>query len=179
MSNGRILTIGYGGYTLPAILQQLTKAQVSYVIDVRSIPYSRHEPNFSREPLDCSLRSHGMKYVFMGDLLGGRPADADCYTDGKVDYRKTRNKSFFIQGISRLKNAYKQGFNICLLCSERHPSQCHRSKLIGVALSDEGIEVRHLLPDGSQRTQDEVLLDITNGQANLFEDHFVSRKTYR
>jgi uncharacterized protein (DUF488 family) len=176
---GRIFTIGHGNHSRGALLDNLARAQVSFVIDVRSAPYSSYQPDFSREPLEHFLRENGVRYVFMGDLLGGRPKDDDCYTDGRVDYAKTRHKEFFARGIARLRNAYEQGLSICLLCSEGQPSQCHRAKLVGAALADEGIEVLHLLPDGSQRTQAEVLAQITSGQGSLFGEHLLSRKAYR
>jgi len=179
MANGRVFTIGYGNHSRAEVLQQLSRVEVSYLVDVRSAPYSRHQPDFSREPLELFLRDNGVRYVFMGDLLGGRPKDDECYTDGKVDYTKTRAKDFFVRGIARLKSAYEQGFNICLLCSEGQPSQCHRAKLVGTALADEGIDVLHLLPDGSRRTQAEVIAELTNGQGSLLAEHFVSRKAYR
>lgn len=179
MARGRIFTIGYGKRSQKGLLEQLSHAGVSYVVDVRSAPYSRFQPEFSREPLAQSLRESHIKYVFMGDLLGGRPKDDDCYTDGKVDYTKTRTKDFFIRGIARLRKAHEQGLNICLLCSEAEPSQCHRAKLVATVLVDEGIEVNHILPDGSHQSQAEVIATITNGQPSLFGEHFVSRKAYR
>lgn len=179
MATGRVFTIGHGSHSREALLEQLTRAEVGYVVDVRSAPYSRFQPDFSREPLEHFLRENRVRYVFMGDLLGGRPKDDDCYTDGKVDYTKTRTKDFFVRGIARLKKAYEQGLSICLLCSEAQPSQCHRAKLVSVALVDEGIDVTHLLPDGSRRTQAEVITELTDGQGSLFAEHFVSRKAYR
>ncbi|MHB1039801.1 MAG: DUF488 domain-containing protein [Desulfobacteria bacterium] len=177
--NGRIFTIGHGNHSREDLLKQLTQTEVSFVVDVRSTPYSRYQPEFSRDALEHFLREHRLRYVFMGDLLGGRPQNDDCYTDGMVDYTKVRGKEFFVRGIARIKNAYEQGLSICLLCSEGQPSQCHRAKLVGAALSDEGINVTHLLPDGSRRSQAEVIAQITKGQCSLFAEHFVSRKAYR
>jgi uncharacterized protein (DUF488 family) len=179
MATGRILTIGYGKHSPDALLDALRRANVSYVIDVRSSPYSRFQPEFSREPLALALSANHIKYVFMGDLLGGRPKDDDCYTDGKVDYTKTREKDFFVRGIARLKKAYEQGLTVCLLCSEAQPSQCHRAKLVAAALVEDGIDVTHILPNGACRSQTEVIAELTKGQSSLFTDHFMSRKAYR
>lgn len=179
MATGRILTIGHGSHSWDAFSEQLSRSQIQYVIDVRSTPYSRFQPEFSRDAIERSLREGEIKYVFMGDLLGGRPNDEDCYTNGKVDYTKIRTKDFFCSGITRLKNAYQKGLSICLFCSEGHPSQCHRAKLVAAALVEEGIDVTHILPDGSRRSQAEVIDELTDGQHTLFGDHFVSRKAYR
>ncbi len=176
---GRVYTIGHGGRTPAELVGQLRGDDVRFLIDVRSAPYSRYQPEFSRDPLSAFLSRGGIKYVFMGDLLGGRPPDPDCYTDdGKVDYRKCRTKDFFRRGIQRVRDAYDQGLRVCLFCSEGKPWECHRSKLVGAALGEEGIEILHVLPDGSTRTQDDVLRMLTGGQADLFGNAFTSRKAY-
>lgn len=179
MATGQVFSIGHGKHSLGALFDQLRCESISYLVDVRSAPYSRHQPEFSREPLAQSLRENHIKYVFMGDLLGGRPKDDSCYTDGRVDYSKIREKKFFSEGIDRLVSAHNQGLNICLLCSEAHPKQCHRAKLIGEALSDLGIDVTHILPDGSRKAQSDVIAELTGAQPSFFAEHFVSRKAYR
>lgn len=179
MTTGQVFSIGHGKHSLGALCGYLQRENVGYVIDVRSAPYSRHQPEFSREPLAQTLLQNSIKYVFMGDLLGGRPKDESCYTAGKVDYSKIRLKEPFNKGINRLVDAHRQGLNICMLCSEAHPKQCHRSKLVGEALFERGIEVMHIMPDGLRMKQSDVIAELTGAQASLFAEHFVSRKAYR
>lgn len=179
MNDGRIFSVGYGTHPVELILERLAAADIAYVIDVRSAPYSRFQPDFSRVPFKELLAKRRIKYVFMGDLLGGRPNDENCYTDGKVDYSKTRRTDFFRRGLDRLKAARSQGLNICMLCSESQPRQCHRAKLIGAALSEEDIKVTHILPNGAHVEQADVIAELTKGQKDMFGDHFVSRNTYR
>jgi len=176
---GCIYTIGHGGRTTDDFMEQIRKAEVQFVIDVRSSPHSRYQPEFSKEPLEGLLSRNSIKYVFLGDDLGGRPNDPDCYTDGKVDYDKCRTKDFFRRGIDRVRSAYEQDLRLCLLCSEGKPWQCHRSKLIGAVLLEEGIDVLHILPDGTTRSQEEVIRELTGGQVNMFGERFVSRKVYQ
>ena len=176
--SGNILTIGQGARTIDELIGELRAREVAFLIDVRSSPRSGYRPEFSREPLDARLREEGIRYVFMGELLGGRPDDPSCYVNGKVDYAACREKDFFLRGIGRLKKALGQGLTVCLMCSEGHPGQCHRSKLIGVALTDEGIELQHILPDGEVATQDEILRELTGGQSSLFGEAFQSRRAY-
>ncbi|MBV8758837.1 MAG: DUF488 domain-containing protein [Deltaproteobacteria bacterium] len=177
--SGRVFSIGHGGRSLDAVVTQLNKLEVPFLIDVRSSPFSRFQPEFSRDPLRAQLQSQHIKYVFMGDLLGGRPSDRDCYDkDGRVDYQKCRTKDFFIRGIERLRTAYAKGMRVCLLCSEGKPWECHRSKLIGWVLQDQGIVVEHVLPTGDLRTQSEVIEQLTAGQGDLFGARFSSRKVY-
>lgn len=178
MTNGCIYSIGHGVRTAEGLISHLRQVDVQYVIDVQSLPYSRYQPEFSREPLEGLLVRSGLRYVFMGDDLGGRPKDPECYTDGKVDYTTCRTKEFFRREIGRVRSAYNQGLRVGLLCSEGKPWQCHRSKLVGAALLDEGNQVLHLLPDGGVRTQEEVIREITGGQGDLFGEPFASHRVY-
>jgi hypothetical protein len=165
-----ILTIGYGPRDVEGFLRTLNRHGVQYLIDVRSRPRSRFKPEFSQESLDLASRTAGIRYVFMGDTLGGRPSEPSCYTDGRVDYVKCREKPFFQAGLARLRSAWEQRLRVALMCSEAKPEECHRSKLIGTSLSDAGIEVLHIDEAGDLKTQDEVMQLLTGGQTSLFGD---------
>lgn len=157
----------------------LRSADVQFLVDVRSFPRSRFQPEFGQERLK-SLVQLPLRYVFMGDQLGGRPNDLDCYTDGHVDYTKLATQARFLSGIARILNAHRQGLNICLMCSEAQPSQCHRSKLIGEVLAREGVSMEHLLPSGETATQRAVMQKLLE-QPDLFGTVAAtrSRKAYR
>lgn len=174
-----IMTIGYGNRAVDELLAALKQESVQFLIDVRSSPYSRFKPEFSTEPLERELRSAGIRYLFMGDSLGGRPADESCYQDGHVIYELVQAKAFFQAGIERLRSASDQGFKVCLLCSESRPEDCHRSKLIGVALARIGIHVVHLGPTGEHLTQAQVMASLESAQGDLFGQQLRSRKAYR
>lgn len=158
-----LLTIGCGTRTVEELTALLKKHSVDYVVDVRSQPYSQYKPEFSRDFLESSLARAGLKYVFMGDLLGGLPADESCYTDGKADYLKIKEKPFFKKGLARLRAARTKGLRAALLCSEGKPEECHRSKLIGMVLSEEGVPVLHLDETGAVQTQKQIVNRLTNG----------------
>jgi uncharacterized protein (DUF488 family) len=174
-----LYSIGYGTRTVDEFIRALQRYEVEYVIDVRSAPYSKFKPEFSKQSLEATLKSHGLRYVFMGDLLGGQPNDPDCYVDGKVDYTRLRVKPYFQAGIERLKTAHCQRLRAVLMCSEGRPEQCHRTKLIGEALAEVGIPLRHIDEDGQLRSQAEVINRLTGGQLDLFgAPAFTSRKRY-
>lgn len=177
-----IFTIGYGGRSLDDFLSLLEQFQVEYLVDVRSKPYSKFQPEFSAEALKRRLREAGIRYVFMGDRLGGRPDIPSCYTpDGRIDYTKLAGKEFYLNGINRLHKAWKGGHRIVLMCSEKKPEDCHRSKLIGRTLTEANIEVLHIDEEGKLLTQQAVMLRLTNGQLPLFGNDDIgqtSRKSY-
>lgn len=165
-----IYTIGYGNRSLEEFLALLQRYSIEYIIDVRSSPYSRYHPQFSKRELEESLKQHGLRYVFLGDVLGGRPDDQTCYVDGHVDYARVREKPFFQQGIARLQTAWEKQLRVALLCAEVKPHECHRSKLIGNALIEQQIEVAHIDETGECRTQQEANQTLMGGQLPLFED---------
>lgn len=173
-----IYTIGHGGRTMDEIVRQMRNKGIQFVIDVRSVPYSKYQPEFARKPLAQALRNAGLKYGFMGHQLGGRPDDESCYDNGHVNYEKVRTMPFFKEGIARLRTACERKFIVCLLCAEANPAQCHRSGMIGEALVKKGIEVEHLLKDGNCRSQGEVMYERTGGQEELFSDLPAPRKSY-
>ena len=174
-----LYSIGYGSRTIADFLETLKAHQITCVIDVRSSPYSRFKPEFSKEPLESALRRAGFRYMHLGDLLGGQPADPRCYVDGKVSYEIVRAKPFFLEGIDRLRNASRQRDRTAMMCSEGRPEQCHRAKLIGEALAALGISIAHIDEDGELRSQTEVIDRLTGGQLDLFgEPSFTSRKRY-
>jgi len=174
-----VFTIGYGNRTLNRFVQELAELDIQYLIDVRSNPRSKYKPEFSRPELDAALKLVGLRYVFMGDALGGRPDDAACYRDGHVQYDIVRQRPYYQAGIQRIQGAFSQGFRVCLMCSEARPEDCHRSKLIGVSLDGLGIQVVHIGPSGERYSQAEALAKIQRAQANLFGDSLESRKAYR
>jgi len=165
-----VFTIGYGNRTMEAFCEALERHEIGYLIDVRSRPYSQFKPEFSRESLEDTLHQCNVQYVFMGEMLGGKPADPTCYTDGRVDYEKVRATPQFKQGIDRLRTAWDKQLRVAVMCAEGKPEMCHRSKLIGRELTAQGIEVAHIEESGELATQLAVISRITGGQLPLLGD---------
>lgn len=152
-----IFTIGYGKRNSEEFVATLQQHAIQFLIDVRSAPYSRYKPNFSKDNLADSLRQYGIRYVFMGNLLGGRPDDPDCYTNGRIDYERVKTMPFYQQGIGRLQKAFEQQHRVAIMCSEGKPEKCHRTLLIGKTLTELGIPLVHLDENGEEQSQTAVL----------------------
>jgi uncharacterized protein (DUF488 family) len=175
-----IFTIGYGDRSIESFIESLESHDIAYLIDVRSAPYSRYKPEFSKESLENALRANGIRYVFMGDQLGGRPADPDCYVDGKVRYEILRQKAFYQEGIARIQTAFAQQRRVALMCSEGKPENCHRVALIGESLTEMNIPVRHIDERDQVKMQSEVMIVRERGQPSLPGLGFhSSRKRYQ
>ncbi|MCA9829152.1 MAG: DUF488 domain-containing protein, partial [Dehalococcoidia bacterium] len=61
-----IYTIGYGNRSIEAFVALLQAHDIAFLLDVRSAPYSRHQPAFSKEPLAAALQQHGIRYLYLG-----------------------------------------------------------------------------------------------------------------
>ena len=175
-----IYTIGYGNRSIEEFVGLLQEYEVKFLVDVRSQPYSRYNPSFSKDALERRLKQAGVRYIFMGDTLGGRPRDDTSYfEDGRVDYEKVAEKEFYQKGISYLQTAWNKQLRIVLMCSEAKPQACHRSKLIGKTLRKQDIEVAHIDEMGAIKTQEQVDLLLTDGQLPLFDEMLgLSRKKH-
>jgi uncharacterized protein (DUF488 family) len=175
---GPIYTIGYGNRTLEAFISLLQQYNIEYIADIRTAPYSKYNQDFSKTALQEKLRTHGIGYLFLGDQLGGKPKDEFYYTEGKVDYDKLNQAEFYQAGIARLRTALQKQYRVALMCSELKPEMCHRSKLVGQTLEQDGIVVWHIDETGILKTQLEVINRLTHGQLSFFEQTFTSRKKY-
>ena len=143
-----VFTIGHSNHPAEHFLDLLRRHGITAVADVRSKPYTKYAKHFCREQIERFLRAEGIHYVFLGDLIGGKPDDPDLLgPDGKPDYARIAASPSFAQGIERLaKGASTQV--IALMCGEEDPGSCHRHHLIAPALQARGIQVRHIRGDG-------------------------------
>lgn len=176
-----ILTIGYGLRPLGDVVQLLHRYGVQYVGDVRSVPYSGRRPEFSRDALERTLREQQIRYVFLGDTLGGRPDDPACYDEqGHVDYDRCRGSTAFDAGIDRVVTAYREGHPLALLCSESRPEDCHRSKLLAEMLVERSVPVMHVDENGELVEHGEIVTKLRGAQMTLVADGLGrSRRAYR
>lgn len=179
-----LYTIGHGSRKSEDFLALLKEFGIEYLIDVRSQPYSKFNPQYNQNELKFFLERNGIKYVFMGDTIGGRPKDTSCYdSEGKVDYEAVKTKDFFINGIERLKTAYNKDINVVIMCSESKPCECHRSKLIGKVLNSENIILKHIDENGKVKDQATVINELNKGLSavDLFGNplNATSRKAYQ
>ena len=141
-------TIGHSNHAVEKFLRLLLGHRIEEVLDVRSSPHSRFNPHFNRRALETTLDEAGLGYGFMGDALGGRPADPSCYDrEGRVQYDRLAETDAFKAGIRQvIRRAGER--RTALMCSEKEPLHCHRTLLIAKVLTNGGIGVSHILADG-------------------------------
>lgn len=149
----RLLTIGHSNHDARHMLDLLRLHGVQTLVDVRSAPYSRYAPHFSRDALAVRLGQVGIRYCWAGDTLGGRPADPACYREkivrpGNVDYDAVARQPWYQVGLRKLLETAACGIT-AIMCSEEEPRRCHRHRLIERSLRESDVDVLHIRSDGS------------------------------
>jgi uncharacterized protein (DUF488 family) len=143
-----IHTIGHSNHPIDIFVTLLTQHGIEMVADVRSRPYSRFHPQFSRNRLQAELKKCGIEYLFLGEELGARPRDPACYdADGRVSYARIAAGEPFRYGLDRMIAASRTQ-RVAMMCAEREPLDCHRTLLIARELVLQKIPVVHILADG-------------------------------
>ena len=143
-----VWTVGHSTHSYERLLELLRTAGITAVADVRTSPFSRHFPHFNRDSLKSELRANGIVYSFLGKELGGRPAGRQFYCDGVADYERMARSLDFARGLQRVLEGARK-YRIALMCSEHDPLDCHRCLLVGRALTQRGVGVKHILVDGT------------------------------
>ena len=147
-----LFSVGHSNHDWPRLLALLHGAGVTAVADVRSSPYSKRYPHFNKGPLESALLASGIGYVYLGDLLGGRPNSRALYdSEGRADYDAIRATPAFRRGLERLLEGAAR-YRVAMLCGEDDPLDCHRGLMITPALGELGVSPRHLRKDGTVET---------------------------
>jgi uncharacterized protein (DUF488 family) len=166
----QLYTLGHSAHRLEKFLTLLDQHGIRTVVDVRSVPASRFHPQYNKANLERSLTEHGVRYVFAGQALGGRPTDPTVYPDGRLpvrgqadpprpNYAEMMKRDWFVQGIERLLTLTAEQ-PTAILCSEEDPAHCHREHLIAVYLRryPPEIEILHIRGDGVLQRSENPLL---------------------
>ena len=148
-------------------LRLLADARIEVVVDVRSQPHSRFSPQFNQQTLKTALLSTGIRYLYLGDALGGRPSAAIMYdSEGYVLYSAIAASEPFEQGIERLEHGAAD-YRVAIMCSEENPTECHRHLLVGRVLAERGHDVVHLRGTGTLESYQQVELRRTPAQSSF------------
>ncbi len=151
-SDSTIYTIGHSVHSVETFLALLAKTGISAIADVRSVPFSRRQPQFTQHALRERLASGRLSYVFLGSELGGRGADDSMYDkQGRVQYRRIAESAGFREGLRRVRSGSAR-MRVALMCAESEPLECHRGILISRLLVAQGASVVHIHADGHLET---------------------------
>ena len=148
----KILTIGHSTHPIEEFIALLRAHGVMELIDVRTVPRSRHNPQFNRDSLPASLAEAGIEYVHRPDLGGLRHPRKDSRNTGWrnsgfrgfADYMETPEFAAALASLMVRTQQTTRQSHIAIMCAEAVPWRCHRS-LIADALTAHGIPVGHIM----------------------------------
>jgi uncharacterized protein (DUF488 family) len=174
-----LYTIGHSDHPTDRFLALLAAHRITAVADVRSAPYSRWQPQFNREALAAGLAGADIRYVFLGQELGARRSEPECYEGGKARYDLIARSALFKDGLDRVRRGLGR-FRIALLCAEKDPLTCHRAILVCRHLKSAVPAIYHILEDGAVESHPEAesrllaLAGITDGDLFRTRDELLA-----
>lgn len=150
MKNNTIYTIGHSTHSIDQFIKILQAYKIELVVDVRTIPRSRHNPQFNENQLKLDLEQHDIEYLHLEELGGLRHTTKTSINTGWTnlsfrgfaDYMQTPE---FQKGVDLLIETSKLKQTV-IMCAEAVPWRCHRS-LIGDALVVRNIEVENIMSE--------------------------------
>jgi len=149
-----VYALGHSTRTLDDLIAILEAHAITTLVDIRTIPKSRHNPQFNQDVLKEGLENRGIQYLHCRELGGLRKARKDSVNTGWknasfrgfADYMQTRKFASAIRQLMRLAKSAP----LAVLCAEGNPFRCHRS-LVADALIVRGVRVFHLTGKTSVR----------------------------
>ncbi len=143
-----VLTIGHSTRTLEEFVQLLEVYGVTLLVDVRTVPRSRHNPQFNKETLPTSLKHYGIRYIHMPEIGGLRHPKHDSVNTawknsgfrGYADYMQTPEFNVNLLKIVALARENR----LVLMCAEALPWRCHRN-LLSDSLVVHHVKVEHII----------------------------------
>jgi uncharacterized protein (DUF488 family) len=152
-----LFTIGHSTRTLEEFIELLKTYGVTLLVDVRTVPRSRHNPQFNKETLPASLKPEGVRYIHMPEIGGLRRPKRDSVNlawknmgfRGYADYMQTKE---FNDNLLKIMALARENC-LALMCAEALPWRCHRS-LISDALVVRHVKVQHIISAASTITHE-------------------------
>jgi uncharacterized protein (DUF488 family) len=144
-----LFTIGYEQAKPDAVLSELKRAKVDLLVDTRAVAASRR-PGFSKRQLAASLDEAGIAYIHLQKLgtpaQGRQAARAGDFEALWRIYDKHIKTPEAQAALGELLALVKSGKRVCLLCYERDPNECHRSRIAALVKKRTRVKVDDLIP---------------------------------
>ena len=117
---------------------------ITHIVDIRSIPYSKYAPWSDKSRLSELLRPFKIRYTYFGHKLGGKKSN-----QARASSQQTLTTQNVYDEAIQVLIQLSMRDNLTLLCAEGDPAKCHRQHIIAQTLLDSGTKVLHILKDGS------------------------------
>jgi len=181
MKKQKLYTLGYtlfqniNGIDIERMFKTLQDLNITHLVDVRSVPYSKQFPQCNADNLKVASKHFSISYIHIPELgakvnptqdvfskaseiffedifpiaKSKRPEKNELNADDEiVDFQKFRNNDLFLDGIKRIERAYDKNYTLALMCSEKRPIDCHRYFFISKKVEEkykDWIDVKHIV----------------------------------
>lgn len=149
--NTEVFSIGHSNMSYRSLAALLRKWSIEQVVDVRTIPYSRHVPHFNYEVIRRKLQQSGFEYEYLGNQLGSRNSRMRNSCENPSDYRRQIACDAFNDGIAQLLDLMDEK-RVAIMCVESDPYRCHRHTILAGELAKLGIVTQHILKNAQVRS---------------------------
>ena len=141
-----IYTVGHNSLNFMQFIALIQASNITHIVDIRSIPYSKYAPWSDKSRLAELLRPFKIKYTYLGHKLGGK-----AIQKGQLAHPLSLpQQALYDEAIQILLQLSMRG-NLSLLCAEGDPAKCHRQHIIAQTLLESDIQVLHILKDGTTK----------------------------
>ncbi len=159
MSASLVYTIGHSTRPVDDLIEMLRAHDVRTLVDIRSIPRSRHNPQYEQTALGASMEAAGLHYIHLAALGGRRHARRDA-SQANAGWRNEAFRGFadymgtpaFAAGVDELVRSSRSEGPVALLCAEAVPWRCHRWLVSDALVGVRGVPVTHIIGPGSTRS---------------------------
>lgn len=208
MDKQKLYTLGYTLFQNGAVIdiekmfKTLKEFNVSHLVDVRSMPYSKQYPQCNADNLKVAGKHFSISYIHVPELgakaspmqdvfskasdiffedifpisKSNRPENTELYADEEiVDFQKFRKDEFFSEGIKRIETAYDNNYTLALICSEKRPIDCHRYFLASKKIEEkfgDWLNIEHIIQNQSGKIE-----TVSNENLNKQLSEIVLNKT--
>ena len=142
-----VFSIGHSNLNYRRFAWLLRKCDVDQVIDIRSIPYSKHVPHFNFKVLREKLEKSRFKYEYLGNQLGTSNVNLSLGFEQHPDYRHQIAREAYKDGLDQLIKIARNN-RVAIMCAEGNPYTCHRHTVLSDELLKYGLEMVHIFTDG-------------------------------
>lgn len=186
-----LYSIGYANKQIDEFISILKKHNINSVVDVRTIPNSSQFKDYNKYNIERILKNNGIYYLSFKDEFGARRCETEVYDDiltclnekiKVVVFEKVWQLPIFKSGVERILNGLDKEFNICFMCSEKQPQNCHRAIMVSEYFYREhNLEIKHIVDSNVEilhSALDSEILNNFNKMKNKFMRNNIEKIKY-
>ncbi len=163
-------TIGYASFNVHEMIEVLHHYGINLIIDVRSLPYSSHYPDYNKESFEHFLKKNSIHYRNYAREFGAQQTERSFFSnEGFLDFEVFVESDRFLQGFDKIQISIEKKYTVALMCAEKDPMGCHRAIMITPVFHRKMFSIKHILSNGNFENQN----DIEN---RLLNRYFPNRK---